>query len=101
MTQDAQHDVVPIAMFGRTAHDADVTDYDRATLALQRALLPANQAAAALCREFVADREPSEDQIADYRRRSAALKYAEAVWQAEADALIAAGTAELNRWRCV
>jgi hypothetical protein len=71
--------------------------YDKATRALQLALERANQAAAGILQGWAAGVIPDERDIARYRRLSAALRYAEAVWQVEAEQLVAAGEQELRR----
>ncbi|GAA3661864.1 hypothetical protein GCM10022237_22130 [Nocardioides ginsengisoli] len=76
---------------------ASETAYDKATRALQLALERANQAAARIMQGWAAGVIPDERDIAHYRRLSAALRYAEAVWQVEADLLVAAGERELRR----
>jgi hypothetical protein len=73
------------------------TPYDRAARALQLALERANGAADRLTRRWAAGIAPSEEDVADYRRLSAALTYAESVWQVEAELLVAAGTEELHQ----
>ena len=82
------------------ARDAAASDayatYDRAASALRLALERSNQTADRIIRRWAAGRPPTEPELAEYRRRSAALKYAEAVWQAEADALIVLASRELQ-----
>ncbi|MDQ6524987.1 hypothetical protein RB608_15315 [Nocardioides sp. LHD-245] len=70
--------------------------YDRATRALQLALERANQAADRLARQWAAGVEPSEDDVIEYRRRSAALTYAESVWQVEAQEIVPASAEQLR-----
>ncbi|MCR1784584.1 hypothetical protein KVF89_18720 [Nocardioides carbamazepini] len=70
--------------------------YDRAARALQLALERANLAADRLTRQWAAGVVPSEEDVAGYRRLSAALTYAEAVWQVEAELLVATGTEQLR-----
>lgn len=70
--------------------------YDRAARALRLALERANGAADRLTRQWAAGVVPSEDDITAYRRLSAALAYAEAVWQVEAEQLIPASAEQLR-----
>ncbi|MBV6727106.1 hypothetical protein KWG65_01740 [Nocardioides daeguensis] len=71
------------------------TAYGRASLALQRAQERAAQAALRMTHQFLAGIEPAEADVAQFRRHSAGLRFAEAVWRVEAENLVAAGMSQL------
>lgn len=71
------------------------TAYGRALLALQRAQERVGQAAVRMTHQFLAGIEPAEADVAEFRRRSAGLRFAEAVWRVEAESLVATGVPQL------
>ncbi|WGX95842.1 hypothetical protein [Nocardioides sp. L-11A] len=84
---------------GRRQRVPHLDAYGSATRALRRAHQQATQGTERITRQIAAGVVPDGEELARYRRLSAALRYAEAVWLVEADLLVAAAGLEATAAR--